>query len=197
MFSTLDLATFRFLNGFAGHTVTVNAIFIFGAKYLIYLMAALLVAYVAVAWKTTHFEGRVENVVCAFYAAVMGFILEQVIGFIWFRPRPFVALEHVAKLIDKSPLDKSFPSGHATLAFAMAFGIFLRNRHWGWPLIILAAFVGVSRVVVGVHYPTDILGGALLGYLVAHAAAPVKKALEPYLDLFDIFRKNKRPSGML
>lgn len=197
MFATLDLWLFHALNGIAGRTDAVDAVFIFGAKYLIYVMAALLAAYVAVSWKTTHFEGRVENFVCACLAAALGFAAEYLIGFLWFRPRPFVALTGVVKLIEKSALEKSFPSGHATVSFAIAFAIFLRNKRWGWALIALAAFVSVSRVVVGVHYPSDILGGAVLGYLVALAAAPVKKALEPYLDLFGIFRKYKRPEGSL
>lgn len=197
MLANLDLWLFHALNGIAGRSVTVDAVFIFGAKGLIYLMAALLVAYVAVSWKTTHFEGRVENFACACVAAVMGFIGEQLIGFLWFRPRPFVALSGVVKLIERSALDKSFPSGHATVAFALAFSVFMRNKRWGWPLLVLAACVSVSRVVVGVHYPSDILGGAVLGYLAAWAAKPVKKALEPYLDLSAFFRKYKRPEGAL
>lgn len=197
MLITLDNLVFHVLNGIAGRSVAVDAIFIFGAKYLIYFMAALLVAYVAVSWKTTHFEGRVENFVCACVAAALGFAGEVLIGFLWFRPRPFVALQGVVKLIEKSGLEKSFPSGHATVSFAIAFAIFFRNKRWGWLFLTLAAFVSLSRVVVGVHYPTDILGGAVLGCLVARAAAPVKKALEPYLDLFGFFRKYKRPEGAL
>lgn len=197
MFATLDLRLLHALNGIAGRVTAIDTIFIFGAKYLIYVMAVLMAAHVAVSWKTTDFEGRLQDFVRACVAGALGFIGEQLIGLLWFRPRPFVALTDVVKLIEKSPLEKSFPSGHATASFAIAFAIFLYARRWGWLLIMLAAFVGVSRVVVGVHYPSDVLGGALLGYLVALAAAPVKKALGPYLDLSRVFRKSQRPEGTL
>jgi undecaprenyl-diphosphatase len=174
-FAALDLAAFHALNAVAGRSVAVDAVFIYGAKYLILLLAALLVHYVAVSWKTIQFEKRIENVSCAILAAVFGFLGERLIGFLWFRPRPFVMLDDVLKLIEKSPLERSFPSGHATVAFALAFVILLRDRKRGWPLFCLASFIGLSRVVVGVHYPSDILAGALLGFLVALAAAPAKK----------------------
>lgn len=197
MLSTYDLAAFHVLNALAGRSLAVDALFIFGAKYLIYLMAAAVIAYVAVAWKTGRFAARVGDAVGAFCAAVLGFLMEQLTGFLWFRPRPFVALVGVIKLIDKSAREKSFPSGHATVAFAVAFAVLSRDRRWGWALVALAAFVSVSRVVVGVHYPTDILGGAVFGGLAALAAAPIRKALEPYLDLFAAFRKYGRPEGPL
>lgn len=191
---SLDDAAFYALNALAGRWVAVDAFFIFGATYVIFVMIALIVTYVAVAWNTTHFEGRIENAACAFYAAVIGYCAEELIGFIWFRPRPFTVLDHAARLIEKSPHLKSFPSGHATVAFALAFAILLRNKRWGWTLVALAAFVGVSRVVVGVHYPSDIFGGLVVGGLSALAASPFKKAVEPYLDLFSVFRNHKRPS---
>ena len=65
--------------------------------------------------------------------------------------------------------DKSFPSGHATMAAALAVTLvaLLWRTAWRWPLIVLgtlyAVLMGVSRVYVGVHYPTDVLGGWALG----------------------------------
>jgi len=164
MFSKLDLSLFRFLNGLAGRSTAGDAVVIFGATYLIFVMIALLACYVAVAWKTSHFEGRVENLTHALWAATIGFLAETLIGFLWFRPRPFAALEGVRKLVDRLPTEKSFPSAHATIAFALAF----------------------------VHYPSDVLGGALVGLAAAALAAPAKKAIEPYLELFSVFRDNKR-----
>ncbi len=188
----LDVRIFRLLNGLSGRNVAADALFIFGAKSLIFVMAILLLCYVAAAWKTDHFEGRVENFVHTFIGTVLAFIAETVIGFIWFRPRPFAALPDVVKLIEKSPLEKSFPSAHASVAFAMAFGIWLHNKKWGWLMLALAVCVSLSRIFVGVHYPSDVLAGALVGYLCACAAAPVKKRIEPYLELLPVFRKYKR-----
>ncbi len=188
----LDLLMFHALNGVAGRSIPVDSLFVFGAKHAIYLMGALLVAYVVVSWGTDRFEERFEHFVSAAVAGAIGYVSENLIGFIWFRPRPFAVLSDAVKLIEKSGLEKSFPSGHATIAFSLAFSVFLRNRTWGFPLMALAVFVGVSRVVVGVHYPSDVLGGAVLGCLAAAVAAPAKRRIEPYLDLFAFFRNGKR-----
>lgn len=187
-----DLTGFLAINGLAGRSVALDAFFIFGASWLPFVMVASVLGYVAVSWKTSHFEGRFENAIEAFWSVATGFVAEQVIGFLWFRARPFVALEEAVKLIDRFPHEKSFPSGHATFAFALAVSLLLRNRRWGWPLAIMACLVALSRVFVGVHYPSDVLAGAVVGSLAALAAAPVKKKIEPYLDLFPVFRMYKR-----
>ncbi|MDP6461583.1 MAG: phosphatase PAP2 family protein, partial [Gemmatimonadota bacterium] len=79
----------------------------------------------------------------------------------WFeRPRPFKELDDVRKLIGAH--DYSFPSAHAANTFAAGVFLSLRFRGW-WPSLLLAAVVAWSRVYCGVHYPLDILGGAVVG----------------------------------
>ncbi len=192
MTPSFDVAGFRAMNGLAGQWVWLDAVFIFMATYLIVVMAALLFAYVAAAWKTDHFEGRTENFWHVCVALALALAAETAIGFLYFRPRPFVALDQVVKLIGKSPFEKSFPSGHASAAFAMAFAMYMHNRKWGTVFLLLAFLVGIGRIIVGVHYPLDVMGGMIVGYLAALSAAPVKKAIEPWLELFPVFRKYKR-----
>lgn len=82
------------------------------------------------------------------------------------RPRPFDtpgALLDGDSLLIPRPGEYSFPSGHTTSSFAAAVGIFLFNKKWGIPALIMAALIAYSRLYVYVHFPTDILGGILLG----------------------------------
>lgn len=64
---------------------------------------------------------------------------------------------------------ESFPSGHSTTIFAVALAASFLLPRLSWLLLAIAVLVGVSRVVVGAHYPTDVFGGALLGTTIAWA----------------------------
>lgn len=83
------------------------------------------------------------------------------------RQRPYEA-EGVRRLI-RPPTGSSFPSGHAAVGMAMMARSGERARSgWGEALLTgLGAYVGLSRVYVGVHYPSDVLGGAGLGLVIA------------------------------
>ncbi|MEJ7792817.1 MAG: phosphatase PAP2 family protein [Gaiellaceae bacterium] len=78
------------------------------------------------------------------------------------RDRPPLAEPEPMPLVPL-PATHSFPSGHATVSFACATVLALAVPRLRWPLFALAALIGVSRIYVGVHYPGDVLAGALLG----------------------------------
>ena len=79
------------------------------------------------------------------------------------RPRPFETLE--TNLLFYKPTDPSFPSNAAVVAFALGAAIFLVDRKLGAVALILAVFYGFLRIFVGVHYPSDVIGGAVIGII--------------------------------
>jgi undecaprenyl-diphosphatase len=78
------------------------------------------------------------------------------------RPRPFIRYPEPEVLVPK-PHDASFPSGHAATSFAAATILSFGFPKAAPAFLVLAAAVAYSRVYVGVHYPLDIIGGAVLG----------------------------------
>lgn len=106
-------------------------------------------------------------VVSAGLSAGVALLLANVISAVVDRPRPFVAHHDAVHVFAKHAADPGFPSDHTTAAFAIAVALLLRQRTWGVVVLLLATVLGVARVAMGVHYPTDVLGGAALGSLVA------------------------------
>lgn len=105
----------------------------------------------------------------ALAAAGLALAAGQAISRLADRPRPFVAHPGLIHLFAPHAADAGFPSDHATAAFAIAVALLLRNRLWGWIAIAAATVLAFERVLVGVHYPADVLAGALLGGLAAAA----------------------------
>ena len=100
-------------------------------------------------------------------AAGLGLVLSQVITLLWQRPRPFVAHPHETVLLVARSGEPSFPSDHAVAAFAIAFAVAFVGRRMGAAFLAAATLIAVTRVIAGLHYPGDILGGASIGLLSA------------------------------
>jgi undecaprenyl-diphosphatase len=92
------------------------------------------------------------------------------------RDRPFVS-EPVPEPIVRQPDTYSFPSGHATVSFACAAVLIAAVPRLAVPFGLLAAAIAWSRVVTGVHYPLDVLGGAVLGVLLGLLVTGIRRVL--------------------
>ena len=117
-------------------------------------------------------------------AAAVGLLANQLISHVWDRARPYDAHAGVVPLLTPSG-DPSFPSDHATAAFSIAFGVFFVSRRAGSFFLAFAGLVAVSRVLAGMHYPSDVLASLAVsiaaGYLTARVA--MDRVLAPLIGL--------------
>jgi undecaprenyl-diphosphatase len=180
----VDNAVLHALNGFFFHhdAVEDSVVAYVNAAELLFL-GALLVAFSLV--RGAGRRGARRAVVAAGLSAGLALFLAQLIAHAVNRPRPFVADPSGVHLFSTHAADPGFPSDHATAAFAIAVAILLRNRRWGAVALAFASVLAAGRVAMGVHYPSDVLGGAALGALCALVlwAAPVRRLLNRVADL--------------
>jgi undecaprenyl-diphosphatase len=178
--SSLDLALLHAINGLAGSSAALDGLMRFLANDSPFIVAlALLWAWFKPGGQR---RSRQRDAALAAVAGVLGIAAAAVIGAVHYRARPFlVPAAHVHLLITHAA-DSSFPSDHATLAFAVAAGLFAVGADWGWPMLIFGVAVAFARVFVGVHWPSDVVGGAILGVLCAWVVRALAASLNPLLD---------------
>ena len=115
-----------------------------------------------------------HGVVAALLSAALALLVAHLIAGVTDRPRPFAAHPDVHLFVAPTQ-DASFPSDHATAGFAIAVSILLR---------VAATVLSVGRVAVGVHYPSDVVAGALLGSAAAlfFWLPPIRGPLHRFAD---------------
>ena len=113
---------------------------------------------------------------CAAASLALATLVSTLLKDLFDRTRPPLADPSVVPLVT-TPDSPSFPSGHALTAFAAAVAVGALHPRLRWPLVALAALVGLSRVYLGVHYALDVLAGALIGTIIGLASAYVARAV--------------------
>ncbi len=159
----MDEAVFRELNQAGsnlGLDVLMVTLTVIGMTYVLVFVGPIL-------WWRKHRELGFDVVVLI----IISDIVVEVLKLLFMRERPNVVLENVNSL-HWGPLTTatslSFPSGHASRAFAMAALVALGTKHRvGLVAFALAALIGLSRIYLGLHWPSDVIAGAALGVVLA------------------------------
>ncbi len=170
----LDLSLFYALHNLAGQSALLDTAIIVCAEYLIYAVLLGVVAAFALAWKKGEREHVMGYCLALVAALVARYGIASLIRHFWHRARPFSAL-NIPHLVADSAY--SFPSGHTIFMFALATVILHFNKKFGWALMATGLLIGAARVAAGVHYPSDILGGIVLGILTGAAFVWLSKKI--------------------
>lgn len=150
----------RYCNYFAKRTMLekmiIDALAIFIAQYLYLIVLLVAAVFFFLQPKTV----KKSMVVCGAIIAPVAFILSRISSYFYYDPRPFV-VGHFVPLIAHTA-DNGFPSDHVLLTGAVAMIVWFYDKKWSTFLSILALFIGASRVYVGVHHATDIVGSIVM-----------------------------------
>jgi undecaprenyl-diphosphatase len=158
----MDLSLLQRLNDFfAGHDRIEDPLVAYANASELLFLGMLVLAFVLVAGRRRQDVRRA--VVAAGLSAALGLIVAQVVSRLVDRPRPFVSHPHAVHLFAHHAADAGFPSDHTTAAFAIGTALVLRFRGWGIAVLVLATILAATRVAMGIHYPSDVLGGAVIG----------------------------------
>lgn len=174
----MNFCLFQQINQLATRYDWMDDIMEFCAQDIVFVMIAIL----GILWLT----GKKNNQKAVFFAALTACVAlaigSMLISPAVHHPRPF-ATHQVHQLVAHAA-DNSFPSDHATFAFAIAFSVLLVKRRIGILLLGLAVITGFSRVYVGVHYPADIAGAAILSLLASVAVYLLRNRLDAIPEYF-------------
>jgi undecaprenyl-diphosphatase len=117
-------------------------------------------------WKPRKFKAWFLEVLAIASSTTIALIVVLFAKVVAAAPRPFVTFAEVQPLVIESPYS-SFPSGHATIFFALATAVWMYHRRLGYFFMVCAVLIAISRVMAGVHYPVDVIFGAAIGIFIA------------------------------
>lgn len=139
-----------------------NQIIFFCATYLIFISIFYAIVYIFVKRDRKYF---IRDVIFLLGTATLSWVVAHFLKNIVESPRPEVLYP-----IIKPDDIYSFPSGHASFMFALGFAMNYFSFRAGLVVVILATITGIARVLGGVHFTYDIMGGAVIAYLVSYVA---------------------------
>ena len=151
---------FDLINGLSHKNAILDVIGVFFAQYLAYLLVAVALFLIL---KEKDWKRRVYYFSLASLSVILSRgIITEIIRFFYHSQRPFAALGFKPLLYDYA---YSFPSGHMAAYVALSLAIFYLNKKAGKWFLGLTVIIGIARIFVGVHWPSDILGGIIVAIL--------------------------------
>ncbi len=175
-FYSIDLAVFYFIN----HTIS-NPIFDKFFPFITNPQNWLITGIIF--WLILFIKGgrlgKIAAIAIIFLVATSDQISSNLLKNYFGRIRPCNSLSDVHLLVHKTK-SFSFPSSHAVNNFALATYLSKLYPHLKWIFLVIASLIAFSRPYVGVHYPSDILFGALIGGLIGYAFAIIVKKIDEY-----------------
>ncbi|MGG1152932.1 undecaprenyl-diphosphatase [Bacillus wiedmannii] len=190
-FSQLNIDAFRAINDLGKQYSSLNSTMVFLAEYMVYFLGLIIIAY----WFTQSRQNKMV-IIQAMIAFITAEIIGKLAGKLHLNYQPFAVLPNVNKLVDHA-VDNSFPSDHTILFFSICFSFWLVRKKARWLWLVLAFCVAISRIWVGVHYPFDILTGALIGIISAlfsYWLTPQITFIKQLLNLYEKIEQHVLPS---
>lgn len=173
-------AIFNFFYGFSHSSVFFDGLVIFLAVYLPILILfgiSVFLIYQEKIYRTANMNlvflrQFARRLIIIFGPAFITYLLATLLKELIHLDRSFVQNKEILPLFNPNQ-EYSFPSSHASIFSALAFTILFRYRKAGYLFLSFAVLIGLARIIAGVHFPADILGGFVLGFLVAYFAKNV------------------------
>ncbi|MDP2789436.1 MAG: phosphatase PAP2 family protein [bacterium] len=164
---------FYFFYNFAHQSPFIDSVVVFFARTFPYIVVILAGVFLLMHHEVFQAESpwqifmqKKKEILRAFFTGASAWVLAYVLKILFHAPRPFDALPQVTSLIPESGF--AFPSGHSTFFMALAVSIFFSHKKAGYVFVSFALLIGIARIMAGVHFPVDILGGFVLGAVIAY-----------------------------
>lgn len=175
---------FYFFHNLANQSIFFDKIIIFFAVYFpffIFFGVGVFLFYSSGVYKKENFNKIVIKKLIIdsfviFGSAFIAFLIATILKEIIQIDRSFVQFDKISPLFNPNQ-EYSFPSTHATIFSALAFSVFFLHKKAGYLLMFFALLIGLSRIIAGVHFPVDILGGFILGGAVSYLFAYFVKSV--------------------
>lgn len=182
----MDRSLFNAINSLANRSGVLDWLARLGADdHIVPLALSLLVLLVVVIAKNhQEREDALTCLLCVLAAVAVSTVMVYAFNMSFFRPKPFSSNQ--VTMLFYHNTDSAFPSNAAALSFAMSFAVFFYNRRVASLMILLSACFGIARIMVGVHYPLDIVSGILVGLssaFLAESLKPLYQALSIRINL--------------